>query len=151
MEPLFLYSNGNYEINVRRKRMAVVLRKNDAQRNPDTGLESGICAATIPNLSPPFTLAHNIMPPGYRSSTHSHTKVCRGTYVAKGRIRFFFGIGDNQQVIDTEEGDYVYTPIGEIHSQLNLSNTETAEYTSTYIGESDRNELGTIFMKTNQQ
>ena len=128
--------------------MAVVLRKKNAQRNLETGLELGICAATILNLYPPFTFAHNIMPPNYHSSTHSHTKVCRGTYVAKGRIRFFFGQEDNQQVIDAEEGDYIYTPVGEIHSQLNLSDTETAEYTSTYVGESDRNQLGTVFVDT---
>ena len=71
--------------------MATLLRKEHAQRNPATGLELGICSATIPNLNPPFTLAHNIMPPGYRSSTHSHAKVCRSTYVAKGRISFSSG------------------------------------------------------------
>ena len=131
--------------------MATHLKKEQAQRNPITGLELGICSATIPDLTPPFTLAHNIMPPGYRSSTHSHTKVCRGTYIAKGRIRFFFGPEDNQQVIDTEAGDYIYTPIGEIHSQLNLSDTETAEYTSTYVGESDRDQLGTIFVDTSRK
>ena len=124
--------------------MATLLKKAQAQRNPTTGLELGICSATIPNLDPPFTLAHNIMPPGYRSPTHSHTKVCRGTYVAKGRIRFFFGTPDNPQIIDAEEGDYIYTPLGEIHSQLNLSNTEIAEYVSTYVGESDRTRLGTV-------
>jgi uncharacterized RmlC-like cupin family protein len=124
--------------------MATVLRKKDAQRNPRTGLELGICSATIPGVNPPFTLAHNIMPPGYRSSTHYHTKVCRGTYVAKGRIRFFFGPPENPQVIDAEEGDYIYTELGEIHSQLNLSDTETAEYTSTYVGETDRSQLGTV-------
>ena len=26
--------------------------------------------------------------------------------------------------------------------------TETAEYTSTYVGESDRNQLGTVFVDT---
>ena len=86
--------------------MATLLKGKDAQRNPKTGLELGICSATIPNLNPGFTLAHNIMPPGYRSSTHSHTKVCRGTYVAKGRIRFFFG-PKGEQVIDAEAGDYI--------------------------------------------
>jgi uncharacterized RmlC-like cupin family protein len=124
--------------------MATLLKKEDAHRNPKTGLALGICKATIPNVNPPFTLAHNIMPPGYRSSTHYHTKVCRGTYVAKGRIRFFFGPPDKQTIIDTEEGDYIYTELGEIHSQLNLSNTETAEYVSTYVGESDRTNLGTV-------
>ena len=69
--------------------------------------------------------------------------VCRGTYVAKGRIRFFFG-PKGEQVIDAEAGDYIYTPVGEFHSQLNLSDTDTAEYTSTYVGESDRNQLGTV-------
>ena len=48
--------------------MATLLKGKDTQRNPDTGLELGICSATIPNLNPPFTLAHNIVPPG----------VCRG-------------------------------------------------------------------------
>ena len=124
--------------------MATLLRKADARRDPKTGLAQGICAATIGSVSPGFTLAHNIMPPGYRSPTHSHTKVCRGTYVAKGRIRFFFGTPENPQIIDAEEGDYIYTPLGEIHSQLNLSNTETAEYVSTYVGESDRTKLGTV-------
>ena len=51
-------------------------------------------------------------------------------------------------MIDTEAGDYIYTPVGEIHSQLNLSDMETAEYTSTYVGESDRNQLGTVFVDT---
>ena len=125
--------------------MATILKSKDAHRNLKTGLELGICAATIPNITPGFTLAHNIMPPGYRSSTHSHTKVCRGTYVAKGRIRFFFGPeGASQQIIDAEAGDYIYTPVGEIHSQLNLSDTDTAEYTSCYIGESDR--TNTLFL-----
>jgi uncharacterized RmlC-like cupin family protein len=130
--------------------MATLLKQKDARRNPKTGLEFGICAATIANISPGFTLAHNIMPPGYRSSTHSHTKVCRGTYVAKGRIRFFFGPEGNQQIIDTEAGDYIYTPVGEIHSQLNLSDTDTAEYTSCYVGESDRTKLGTIEAATSK-
>ena len=124
--------------------MATLLRKTDSKRDPGTGLAQGICAATVKGLTPPFTLAHNIMPPGYRSGTHSHTKVCRGTYVAKGRIRFFFGTPENPVIIDAEEGDYIYTPVGEIHSQLNLSDTETAEYVSTYVGESDRNALGTV-------
>jgi uncharacterized RmlC-like cupin family protein len=128
--------------------MATLLKKSQARRDPKTGLALGICSATIPDVHPPFTLAHNIMPPAYRSSTHSHTKVCRGTYVAKGRIRFFFGPEGSQQVIDAEEGDYVYTPVGEMHSQLNLSDTETAEYVSTYVGESDRNNLGTVFAGT---
>ena len=128
--------------------MGTLLKKEQAQRNPETGLELGICSATIPGVDPPFTLAHNIMPPGYRSSTHYHTNVCRGTYVAKGRIRFFCGPEDNQQVIDAEAGDYIYTPRGEIHSQLNLSDTETAEYTSTYVGTSDRNQLGTVLVDT---
>jgi hypothetical protein len=42
--------------------MATLLKGKDAQRNPKTGLELGICAATIPGLNPGFTLAHNIMP-----------------------------------------------------------------------------------------
>ena len=104
---------------------------------------------TIPmNINPPFTMAHNIMAPGYRSSTHYHTKVCRGTYIAKGRIRFFFGPEDNQQVIDGEVGDYVYTALGEIHSQLNLSETDTAEYVSCYVGESDRTKIHTVILDT---
>lgn len=63
--------------------------------------------------------------------------------IDEGRTRFFFG-PKGEQVIDAEAGDYIYTPVGEIHSQLNLSDTETAEYTSTYVGESDRNQLGTV-------
>ena len=34
--------------------MATLLKKEHAQRNPATGLELGICAATIANVNPPF-------------------------------------------------------------------------------------------------
>ena len=128
--------------------MAILLKKEQSHRNPETGLAPGICSATISNINPPFTMAHNIMAPGYRCRTHYHTKVCRGTYVVKGRIRFFFGPEDNQQVIDAEEGDYIYTALGEIHSQLNLSDTEIAEYVSSYVGECDRDKVGTVFVDT---
>ena len=37
--------------------IATLLEGKDAQRNPKTGLELGICSATIPNLDPGVTLA----------------------------------------------------------------------------------------------
>jgi uncharacterized RmlC-like cupin family protein len=95
-------------------------------------------------LEPAFHTGPQHHAAGLSEGTHSHTRVCRGTYVARGRIRFFFGTPDNPQIIDAEEGDYIYTPVGEIHSQLNLSETDPAEYVSTYVGGSDRNELGTV-------
>ena len=124
--------------------MATILKQTDARRDPKTGLAQGLCKATVGELAPGFTLAHNIMPPGYRIPTHSHTKVCRGTYVAKGRIRFYFGTPENPQIIDAEEGDYIYTPLGEIHSQMNLSDHDDAEDGSTYVGECDGTKLGTV-------
>jgi uncharacterized RmlC-like cupin family protein len=131
--------------------MATHIKKEGIKHNttyePGLRLAEGICSATVENMDPLFTLTHNIMPPGHRTRAHYHTNCARGTYIAKGRIRFFFGPEHDQQVIDTEEGDYIYTAKGEIHAQLNLSDTEPAEFTSTYVGVSDRELSGKVFVE----
>ena len=107
----------------------------------------GICKDTVDNLDPPFTLHYGIMPPGLRTRAHYHIDGARGNYIVKGRIRYFFGPAHDQQIFDAEAGDFVYTPRGEIHYQVNLSDTETAEFVGTYVGCSDRDLSGKTFVE----
>jgi len=107
----------------------------------------GICNDTVENLDPPFTLHYGIMPPGIKTRAHYHIDGARGNYVVKGRIRYFFGPAHDQQIFDAEAGDFIYTPRGEIHYQINLSDTETAEFVGTYVGCSDRDLSGKTFVE----
>jgi len=107
----------------------------------------GICKDTVENINPPFTLQHGVMAPGKTTRAHYHTECARGNYVIKGRIRYIFGPKHDQQIFDTEAGDYVYTPRGEIHSQINLSDTEPAEFVGVYVGVTDRDLSGKTFVE----
>jgi len=107
----------------------------------------GICKDTVEDIDPPFTLHYGVMPPGVRTRAHYHINGARGNYVVKGRIRYIFGPAHDQQIFDAEAGDFIYTPRGEIHYQINLSDTETAEFVGTYVGCSDRDRSGKIFVE----
>lgn len=107
----------------------------------------GICKDTVEDLDPPFTLHYGIMPPSHRTRAHYHINGARGNYVVKGRIRYFFGPAHDQQIIDAEAGDFIYTARGEIHYQINLSDTDTAEFIGTYVGCDDRERSGKIFVE----
>ena len=80
----------------------------------------GICAESVESLDPPFTLQYGTMPPGQKTRPHFHHQACRGNYIIKGRLRYIFGPSYNQQICEAGPGDYLYTPLGEIHWQINL-------------------------------
>jgi uncharacterized RmlC-like cupin family protein len=92
-------------------------------------------------------MQHAVIPPGHRGRAHYHINAARGTYILKGRLRFFFGPEYDQQVMDCEVGDFVHTPRGEIHNAVNLSNTEPAEILSVYVGATDREATGKIVIE----
>lgn len=109
---------------------------------PNVLHSQGICENTVGKLDKPFTMQYGFMPPGAKTRAHYHTEADRGNYVIRGCIRYIFGPTDNRQIIDAEAGDFIFTPKGEIHSQMNLSETEPAEFIGVYIGCADRDQSG---------
>jgi len=62
-------------------------------------------------------------------------------------MRFFFGPKHEEQILDTEEGDFIYTARGEIHNAVNLSDTESAEIISVYVGAADKDASGKMLVE----
>jgi mannose-6-phosphate isomerase-like protein (cupin superfamily) len=105
--------------------------------------EYGIDASTVDQIDPPFAMFHAWEPPAHKSRPHYHPNCARGTYYLKGRIRDFFG-PDQDQVLDIEAGDYLYTPKGEVHHGELLSDSEPVEIVCVYVGVTSRNAAGKI-------
>ena len=121
----------------------------DTNYEPGIKHQQGICSKTIENIDPPFTLQHVIKPPGHVGSAHYHIHCARGTLVLKGRLRHFHGPLHNQQIFESEAGDYIYTPKGEIHYTVNLSDTESVEFVTTYVGVTDVRQSGKVVVEPN--
>ena len=116
----------------------------DTKYEPGILHQQGICSKTIEHIDPPFTLQHVIKPPGHISQPHYHIYCARGTYILKGRLRHFHGPFHDQQVFESEPGDYIYTPKGEIHYTINLSDSEPVEFITTYVGVTDVRQSGKV-------
>jgi len=63
----------------------------------------------------------------------------------KGKLRFF--IGPDKQEAEAEAGDFLYSPRGEIHGLLNLSDTESAELIFTYPSAPSKDDAGTVYLE----
>lgn len=130
--------------------MAIHIKKKEinvsTNYEPNVYHSQGICKDTVGELETPFTMHYGCMPPGAKTRAHYHSEADRGNYVIRGRIRYFFG-AENQQIIDAEAGDFIFTPKGEIHWQMNLSDTEPAEFIGTYIGCNDRDTSGKTWVE----
>jgi len=91
----------------------------------------GIDKTTVKD--PEAAMGHLFLPPRGGTKIHYHTKTsAHFYYVIKGRVRWF--IGPSSEEFDMEAGDFLYIPRGEIHSTLNLSETEPAEQILCYLG-----------------
>ena len=121
----------------------------DVNKSWEPGLDHywGICSSTVDKIDPPFTMQHVIIPPGHKGRAHYHINAARGTYILKGRMRFFFGPKHEEQVFDVEEGDFIYTARGEIHNAVNLSDNESAEIISVYVGAADKEASGKMMVE----
>jgi len=93
----------------------------------------------------PFTMGHTIIPPGGRNQRHYHINTAAGMYIMKGKLRFF--IGPDKQEAEAEAGDFLYSPRGEIHGLLNLSDTESAELIFTYPSAPSKDDAGTVYLE----
>ncbi len=65
--------------------------------------------------------------PGNASAVHHHGHLESGIYITKGHIRFRFG-EKLEHVVDAEPGDFIFVPPFEIHSEENLSTTDSTEF-----------------------
>jgi len=110
---------------------------------PPLTIGFGIDSTTVED--PQMTMGHTIIPPGARNQRHYHVNNDAGMYIIKGRLRFF--IGPDKQEVEAEAGDFVYTPKGEIHGLLNLSDTESVELIFTYPGVPNKDKTGTVYME----
>jgi uncharacterized RmlC-like cupin family protein len=114
--------------------------------------EHGIEESTIENIDPPFTMSHAVKPAGPQATTpsraHYHSNHARAIYLIKGRMRVFFGHGDDRQVFDVEAGDYIYCPKGQIHSgEVNLNPEEPLEWITVYVGVTSREASERVFVE----
>ena len=128
--------------------MAVVVRgkdlSGDAKFEPPYRIDFGICRDTVKDAE--LSVVRTFIPPGGRNQRHYHINSTAAGYVLKGHIRIFYGPDTDLNEVDCEEGDFFYVPKGEIHGQMNLSNTEPAELIAIQnVG--SKEETGTIFVE----
>jgi len=63
------------------------------------------------------------IPPGARSTPHSHSAYETAIYVLEGRVETRWGEGLRESVVN-EPGEFLYIPPGVPHEAINLSTTE---------------------------
>jgi uncharacterized RmlC-like cupin family protein len=63
------------------------------------------------------------IPPGARSTPHSHSAYETAIYVLEGRVETRWGEGLRESVVN-EAGEFLYIPPGVPHEAINLSATE---------------------------
>jgi len=63
------------------------------------------------------------IPPGARSTPHSHSAYETAIYVLEGRVETRWGAGLRESVIN-EPGEFLFIPPGVPHEAINLSATE---------------------------
>ena len=61
--------------------------------------------------------------PGGRTEIHHHGECETSIYILGGRARFYSGEG-LRDIIDANEGDFVFVPAFEVHVEENASDTE---------------------------
>ena len=128
--------------------MALIIKGNNLEKvldyEPPYVIGFGVDKNTVENS--PILVARAVIPPGGRNQRHYHVNTCAAGFVLKGRIRVFYGPDHDQKHVDGEEGDFFYFPKGEIHGQMNLSDTEPAELIACQMVGS-KEDAGTIFVE----
>jgi uncharacterized RmlC-like cupin family protein len=128
--------------------MALIIKGSSVEKDPDFeppyAIGFGVNKKTVENS--PITVARSVIPPGGRNQRHYHVNTCAAGFILKGRIRVFYGPDHDQKHVDGEAGDFFYFPKGEIHGQMNLSDTEPAELIACQMVGS-KEETGTVFVE----
>jgi uncharacterized RmlC-like cupin family protein len=61
--------------------------------------------------------------PGGRTEVHHHGECETSIYILAGRARFYSGDGLHD-IVDANEGDFIYVPAYEVHVEENASDSE---------------------------
>jgi len=61
--------------------------------------------------------------PGGRTEVHHHGECETSIYILKGRARFYSGEG-LRDIVEGDEGDFIFVPAREVHVEANASDTE---------------------------
>jgi uncharacterized RmlC-like cupin family protein len=61
--------------------------------------------------------------PGGRTEVHHHGDCETSIYILEGRARFYSGEG-LRDIVDADQGDFIYVPAGEVHVEANASDTD---------------------------
>jgi uncharacterized RmlC-like cupin family protein len=61
--------------------------------------------------------------PGGRTEVHHHGDCETSIFILHGRARFYSG-DDLRDIVDADEGDFIYVPAHEVHVEANASDTE---------------------------
>jgi uncharacterized RmlC-like cupin family protein len=61
--------------------------------------------------------------PGGRTEVHHHGDCETSIYILRGRARFYSGEG-LRDIVDADEGDFIYVPAHEVHVEANASDAE---------------------------
>ena len=119
--------------------------KYETRYEPPLRGKTGICSKTVDN--PRVTQAHVIFAPGGRNLRHFHVRADSAMHLLKGRLKMFFGPDHDREEVIVETGDFVFVPAGVIHGFLNPSNTDEAEFVSSYGGVGSPEEAETVFIE----
>ncbi len=92
-----------------------------------------------------ITMGRTIIPPGARNQRHYHANCDAAFFVRKGAIKVFIGKEKKEFVVP--ENHIVFSPKGEIHGLMNMSDTETAELIFTYGNCPSKQGAGTVYLE----
>ena len=105
--------------------MAKRVRPNQrvAEKGKHPGMERAIAVSSATVGSTGIYSSVVTTPPGGGTLVHHHGACETSVFVLSGRARFTFGPTGVERELFADEGDFVYIPAGEIHTESNVSLT----------------------------
>jgi uncharacterized RmlC-like cupin family protein len=95
----------------------------DVQKDNHPGMEREIAVSKATVGSEGIYASVVTTPPGGGTLVHHHGECETSVYVLSGRARFTWGPTGVERELFADEGDFVYIPAGEIHTESNVSLT----------------------------
>ena len=103
------------------KRVRPNQRLAEKGRHPGLEREIAVSGATVGSKGIYASIVTT--PPGGSTLVHHHGDCETSVYVLSGRARFTFGPTGVERELFADEGDFVYIPAREVHTESNVSLT----------------------------
>jgi quercetin dioxygenase-like cupin family protein len=116
---------------------------NDGKYEPGFDTHQGITDKTTGTEYGQMSRVH--FPPKSESRMHYHTNADMLFYCLSGKTIFRIGREKKEYVV--EPGDFFHVPRGQIHNNINPSETETVEGVAAYFGCSDPYKSGKVIVE----